>query len=382
VADAGANPVPEAAVSAQGRPQRLVGADLVRAVATVGVVSIHAAFWGFGYDRLSRFSVPAFVILSGALLQAGYADRPRGADFLRRRFLRSLLPWIVWAAVYFVIGTTLTNDVSGSKGALSWWLYGGGHLWFLLLIPQLYIVFALWPRGRLAACAAAALVLQVTLGAERLLTPVSLDSAVAQVTLWRGFLLFPFWIGYFALGIALAGWLRRPPTSWRWIGGAGAATLLTAVLFGGVDLVSAGSPDTGGATAHVSVTAAWGDWDQGTGAFLNPLLIPFVTAFVVLTACAGTRWLREGGTVATAVRRLSEWSLAVYILHPVLLDTVIGRIVPRWDGVAGQALGDVVRITFTLVLAMVLAALLERTPLAITLGLTRRPLRGAARTAA
>ena len=348
---------------------------MVRAVATIGVVSIHAAFWGFGFDRLSRFSVPAFVILSGALLQAGYADRPRGADFLRRRFLRSLLPWVVWAAVYFVIGMTLTDDVKGSHGAFDWWVYGTGHLWFLLLIPQLYIVFALWPRTHLAALAAIAIAVQAALGLERMLAPVSLGSLVAQFTLWRGFLLFPFWIGYFALGIALARWLRKPSTTPAFIGAAALALVISAALFGAVDFVSPGSPDPGGAVWHVDVTAAWGDWDQGTGAFLNPLLIPFTVSVVMLTAAAATRWLREGARLTAGVRRLSEWSLAVYILHPVLLDTVVGRIVPRFGGAAGQALTDLLLIALTLAVAMALTAVLERTPLAITLGLHRVPLR-------
>lgn len=365
-------------MSRAGAPsrERLIGADAVRAVATIGVISIHAAFWGFGFNRLSRFSVPVFVLLSGALLQTGYADRPRGATFLRRRFLRSLLPWVVWSLVYFAAGLLLTGGIAHSaKSMQDWWTYGTGHLWFLLLIPQLYLVYVAWPRRRLALVAAAAVVLQAALGFERILAPVSLGSLAAQLTLWRGFLLFPFWIGYFALGIAMARWLQRPPASLRWIAGGAVAVVVTGAVYGGIDWVSAGTPGAGG----ITVTGAWGDWDQGTGAFLNPLLIPFVVGCVVLVACAATRWLGPDGRATSVVRMLSERSLAVYILHPLLLEEVTVRLIPGsvFGGPVGTIVTDTLVIGVTLVLAVVAAALLQRTPLAITLGLTQRPLRQA-----
>ena len=340
------------------RAQRLVGADLVRAVATIGVVGIHAAYWDVSsYDREWRFSVPAFVVLSGALLQLGYADRSRGVEFLRRRLLRSLLPWLTWAPVYMLSGLLLTRDLHGLAGVVSWLSYGTDHLWFLLLIPQLYLVFAVWPRQNLVVAAGLALAIQLALSMERIVSPVPASSLIAQLTLFRGFLLFPFWIGYFALGIALARWLRQPPNSARWIGGSALAVLVTGAAFLGMAAVPGGS----------------GSWDGGPGGFLNPMLIPLVTATVVFLACAGTRWIAPHSRLGTMVRGLSEWSLAVYVLHKLLLDNIANYLLPAFHfaGWGGAILHDAVLIALGVAAAMGVAAVLRRTPLAVTLGLPR-----------
>ncbi|MGI8847352.1 MAG: acyltransferase [Candidatus Dormibacteria bacterium] len=363
-------------------PSRLLGADAVRAVAALGVVAIHgvhwpptgrlvgntwaliqpdASFWD-GADRVSRFAVPAFVVISGALLQHGYAVKPRGSAFLRRRLLRSLLPWIVWSVVFCVIGSTLTSDIAQSRGYAAWWANGAGHLWFLLVIPQLYVAFAVWPRRRLWLWATVALVVQLTLGAQRLLVPLSLDSPLAQLSLWRGYLLFPYWLGYFALGIAMAGWLRSPPRSLAWIGGATVATAMSGEVLLSLRWSFAAHPD----------------FDQGTGGFLNPLLAPFVVSVIVLLACAGTRWLPAHPRLARGTIIISGWSLAIYILHPALLDTVLGPLSNGFllPGLPTSAAVDLVLIGVTTAATLALAALLRVTPLAITLGLSQQHLGG------
>lgn len=363
---------------AGGEKVRLGGPDAVRAVATVGVVAIHAvhwpatptpseaAFWN-GADTLTRFAVPVFVILSGALLQRGYATRPRGLPFLRRRFLRSVVPWAVWAPFYMVVGMTLTTDIRAGHGrslaqALAdWWLYGGGHLWFLLVIPQLYLVFAVWPRRRLWLWGLAALAVQTGLDVLRLYLPMERDGPLGQVFLWHSFQLFPWWIGYFGLGVALADLLgrrlRRP--------GAVAAIAAVATVVTGWMLLAIDF-------SH----APHGALLDGTRSFLDPVLWLFSLSIVLLVNTVGEP-LRAHPRWAWWARRVSEWSLGVYIVHPFLLNTFVGRMMGPLlgPGLPMTLLGVALLVAVTTALSCVAVRLIEATPLALTVGLSRRPLR-------
>ncbi|HEX6511560.1 MAG TPA: acyltransferase family protein, partial [Chloroflexota bacterium] len=86
--------------------RRLPELDLLRAVALVAVAVIHAAAWLTpaeaapsagalaAVSSLARFCVPAFVFASGFALFHGHRERQVVAgSFLRRRWLRVLVPW-------------------------------------------------------------------------------------------------------------------------------------------------------------------------------------------------------------------------------------------------------------------------------------------------
>jgi len=158
-----------------------------------------------------RFSVPAFVVLAGFLLARRYRDTSPGISFVWRRARRTIVPWLIWAPILF--GFTLSTGQVASNLLR----YGSGgvrrsHLYFLLIIPQLYAVFRIWPRRHRLPIACAALVVQACLSIVRLYGPTT-SSWFDVVTIWYGFLLFPYWIGYFAIGIAmdeLIARLRQP----------------------------------------------------------------------------------------------------------------------------------------------------------------------------
>jgi surface polysaccharide O-acyltransferase-like enzyme len=86
--------------------------DFVRWIATIAVITIHVAapylykygsipmlnwnFYNF-IDSLTRFAVPFFVMLSGALL-LNRNDSLK--DFLFKRFSRVLIPFLFWSIIY------------------------------------------------------------------------------------------------------------------------------------------------------------------------------------------------------------------------------------------------------------------------------------------
>lgn len=352
---------------------RLWGLDAVRAVATLLVIVIHCdhwplqssgadlAVWG-GVDTVARVAVPLFVLLSGFLMTHQRQDDVPRDVFLRRRLGRSLLPWLVWTPIYTLIGLYLTQEVPLNwSGVWGWWLLGGGHLWFLVLIPQLYIAFLFWPRsmrGRKVA-AVVAVAVQTALCLYRLYAP---NTAPLQ-TLFLGygaqFLLF--WIGYFAVGAALGAWFAqagRPPPAWPfWL-----CLPLGAALLLGVDFAG----------------AANASYAQGTGAFLRPTLVPLaVAAFPALTL-SGNSLLREHPGLRRPVGLISRYSLAIYIVHEALAY-IPGRILAApllQQNLPLSAAGFALMTAVTLLLALGVSRVLVATPMAVTLGLTMEPLRG------
>jgi surface polysaccharide O-acyltransferase-like enzyme len=244
-------------------------------------------------------------------------------------------------------------DLSGSA-VRDWWSGGAGHLYFLVLVPQFYLLMLLWPTRRRPALwlTGAAVALQLLLGALRLYLPIS-GGAAHQVMLDHAFELFPFWIGYFAIGVAAGRLLaeRRGRGLPAWPFAAAIPLAAAALLL--ADLRGAANPQFG----------------DGTGAFLRPLLLPLVIAVCGAVVFGAPAVLRRLPRLAATSGLLSRHSLGVYILHPLLL-TAIGRlltsplhthlpfsILPWLAITSGAALG-----------ALLVTMLLARTPLAITLG--------------
>ena len=333
------------------------------------MVVIHTTHWPSPaplydtLDTLSRFAVPAFMLLTGVLLgyQYGGDRRVPALDFLRRRFSRSLLPWLAWAPVYAVFGWYFSTEPGHSLGGIgSFVSYGGGHLWFLLLIPQMYFVFLAWPRRNLWWWAAGALAVQTGLCVYRLYGPMP-GGFVDQFFLWHGFQLLPFWIGYFAVGVALGRALitRTEPRTVNWTALAGATAITVAAGWSLVGLSYAG--------------AAHGDFVQGTGGFLIPQEPIYVLGIAAVAWLAGGPLLTGSRRLAAAGSLLSDNSLGIYILHPILVYVIARRI----GGILSTGLPTSVVGFLTLTIAAIITAtvasiLLTRTPLAPTLGARRK----------
>jgi surface polysaccharide O-acyltransferase-like enzyme len=345
----------------------LQSAVVLRAVATVLVVVIHTSYWPAysplfaDLGTLSRLAVPEFMLLTGVLLSYRYGRlRVRPGEFLARRFSRSLIPWLVWAPVYAVFGWFLTVDPGHSAvGVVNFLIYGAGHLWFLLLIPQMYLVYLVWPRRHLWWWAAAALAVQTALCAYRLYGPV--PGALEQLFLLHGFQLLPFWIGYFAVGVAvgrhLIGQGEPSRIAWRPVAAASAMTVL-----GGVSMVAisySGAPHSA--------------YAQGTGAFLLPQEPVYVLSLAALVWLTGRPLMARGSAVPAALRLLSENSLGIYILHPIPVY-LIARHLAGWldPGLPLSAAGFLVITVGGLLSAAAVSLALGASPLAAAVGSRRR----------
>lgn len=130
--------------------KRVVFLDWLRVVACLMVVFIHStepfyigaqgrfqiasradALWVTFFESLCRICVPLFVMTSSYLL---FPVRQSTGEFFRRRFMRVVVPFVVWSFAYvFVYGETVVKFLFNFPDS-------GGHLWFVPMLLGLYLV--------------------------------------------------------------------------------------------------------------------------------------------------------------------------------------------------------------------------------------------------
>jgi surface polysaccharide O-acyltransferase-like enzyme len=341
----------------QGTQERLAGLDWVRSGALLAVVFIHAGGWlvdastPAGDSPLAlaitaaRFCVPALVLTSGFALYLRYGGRVRSAGFLRRRYGRVLVPFVVWLPVFAAV-SLWNGDYDPNPGDFGvWLLYGAGHLYFLLLIAQLYLLLFFAPATRRALALFAAVAVGIQVGLAAWHTYAAPLAGPASWPLTRlSFEEAPYWVGLFALGWLAAANLDRLR---RLLFAVPAIAVVTAVLL------------------WITWSATPGDfWRQGSYVYLWPLMLPYTVVCAALLAAGGPIVGRLSPLLAAAIESLSRHSLGVYVLH-VLALAFIGRWVATWPDPVRLA----VMIVGALAAGYVLTLLLSRTRLgALALG--------------
>lgn len=136
---------------------RVLYLDVLKVTAIFFVVLLHAsapfvasqtpgsAPWWVGnlYDSLSRFCVPVFVMVTGALLLAG----PRQESvplFLRKRLPRVLIPFFFWEVTHYFFRLHANGDRFEASGFIGEIVQGEGPhlpviLWFVPMLVGLYL---------------------------------------------------------------------------------------------------------------------------------------------------------------------------------------------------------------------------------------------------
>lgn len=194
--------------------------DTARALAVVAVVVVHAAsstvaFGPFGtagwwaanlYDAVSRWCVPVFVMVSGALL-LDPRKRERAGVFYRKRVARLLIPLVFWS-VFFLAASAVRDLALGARpdlADLGRRLLSGRphyHLWYLYMLVSLFAITPLirWGMGRWSR-------VHVVVGTLGLLA-ASMGVSAAHFAGVVGAGPFPVWglryVPYYVLGYLIA----------------------------------------------------------------------------------------------------------------------------------------------------------------------------------
>ena len=124
----------------------------LRALAALAVIMIHIAgpvlyqnifsstWWiGHGLDTLSRFAVPLFLMISGALL---LHKEESIVQFAKKRASSILIPFLAWSILYYLYA----NGFEGSTLVFIKTLVSEGtsyHLWYFYMIIPLYFMVPL-----------------------------------------------------------------------------------------------------------------------------------------------------------------------------------------------------------------------------------------------
>ena len=309
-------------------------------------------------DFASRWSVPVFVMVSGALLLD--PARYRGAaDFLRKRALRLVPAVVVWNLVYLGYIAAFTNRPTDLRTLAQ--LALTGRLWTALYFLWIVLGLALVTPLLVPWVASATRKAQITAGFAIAAVPALTVLTVPLRTdvLWKADMSWvetpwTWWIPY--LGYYLLGYALRDVVLSRW------RLALTALLAVGLTIM---------------LIWQWGR-TSGVGGVLeryNPaeayysvtLVVLAVAMFLLARALVrpdGRLGVLAGHRAALAGRRLGDSTLGVFAVHLLVLQVVLRLPVIGGAPAADSVLELVARCLVVFVVSYLISLLAARIPVA------------------
>ena len=309
-------------------------------------------------DFSSRWSVPAFVMLSGALLLD--PARYRGsADFLRRRAMRLVPAVIVWHLVYLAYIIMLTENSMTAGDALRLTLTGRlftalYFFWIVLGLAVVTPVLVPWiatasRRTQLLAGLGAALIPALALVTVPIRHPeLSWHNDMSWVeTPWTWWL--PY-LGYYLLGYALRDIVLR-----RW-----QLALAAVAAVGGSVLLSWQWGQTEGIGGRL-------ERSMPAEAYYSPALIVIAISVFLLARAL----VRPGGLLNVLARprltrigrRLGDATLGVFAVHLLVLKLMYELPKVGGDQAAGSVAQLLARCAFVFVIAYLVSLTAARIPI-------------------
>jgi surface polysaccharide O-acyltransferase-like enzyme len=255
--------------AASDRP-RLMGLDLLRGLAMVAVILLHADEWG-GVEKLpgswptwvelSNFAVPFFLAASFYLSVSKLIASPQQPFPLRTRLSRLMIPYVSWTVIYLVykiiryglLGKLSLLQSLASDPILIIFVGGAGfHLYFLPLLmtgTALLKPLSGWLLKYLRGWVGSLLLLVSIILYEGLIATkntVDIASGIAfagwfDSAITHNFLLRPLWVylawgvrclPYIAFAVLLSPWISKQLAGFRSWG----AFLGWAIVFLGINL--------------------------------------------------------------------------------------------------------------------------------------------------
>jgi peptidoglycan/LPS O-acetylase OafA/YrhL len=303
--------------------------DGLKYVAATGIVLHHvAAVSGSGLGRFLTAS-PLWALFF-FFAASGYFHGPlgdRGPAWLRRRFVRLVVPYAAWSAVYLVWGQRhlLEGGEAFVPGVIDVVFFAGAHgiLWSLPMLLACAVLAELLVRTKTQRRIAIAVCVAATLALYWLAPP----GAIAGNSL-QNFILAPRWILAYVGGMAIRdGAAEKVPARLMAV-----LAPLTMLAAGGVGLI------TDRLDPALAASAETGLWVAG--------------ALLVLGgAASGVTWFGAG--------RLAwgrEYLLGVYVSH-VLWFAIFAKVVP--PGTLPDALWIAVAWTVSLLASTLTVAVLR-----------------------
>ncbi len=326
---------------------RIVFLDWLRVIACFMVILVHSiepfylggpegtyiaskanALWTTLINSALRPAVPLFVLASSYLLFPLKTDI---GTFFRKRFVRVLIPFIVWTLIYvfaypYICG--VEPDFTGSlKGLMFNFLMSSGHLWFVYMLLGVYLLMPLlspWVEKVSQKEERAFLILWAFTTALPLLRPIA-----AEVTgspdlwgecPWNEFGTFYYISGFIGF-LVLGHYFRKYVGEMSW-----AKTLALAVPFWLIGYaVTAGGfwhfmprelgfPLSAPYETAVEMETTWNFTTFG-------VMMQTVGYFLLIRRITASGWLYEH-----IVLPVSKLSYGMYLMHMCILTPVFARV--------------------------------------------------------
>lgn len=310
--------------------KRIAELDILRAVAAFAVVIIHVTaspmvtlprdsrsfLWYSLANQWSRFSIPAFVLITGLVLFYGYGRRAEfnAGEFMAKRLNAIAIPYLLWTLAYMVWRTTVEAAWPRFVPNLLLAIFRGTamyQLYFIVLIFQFYLLFpVVRPLARsrwLTAATLAALAVQAVLMWDTYyggFTTHITARWLVDLLVWRD-RLFPWWMGYFMVGVWLGANIDQALAFARryvwWLLGASAALLGWMML------------EYNRAVANPAVTVGFAATGFRPSAFVYSLV-----AVIGLLGFGGWVIERENW-LKGLLMELGKHSFGIFLIHPAVL---------------------------------------------------------------
>ncbi|WP_239310895.1 acyltransferase [Frankia sp. Cj3] len=368
--------------AAASRRAHLHDVDLVRLLTFVAVVGVHTTggtnpFQSVGGNAalmLLHFTREAFFFLTTFVLFHTHYDRPLALGrFWRRRFLLVGVPYVVWTVAYaspVLVRQLADGQISASARTLGYDLITGDawyHMYFLLVTLQVYLLYPLLARlvRRTAGyhwqlLAGSALLQIATLAEVRYGRPWPGVAGILEQHCHELFAMYQFWLVAGALaavhGDRFRDWMSRHIV----------LTMLSAALAAGA------------AELCYTIARHHGQAPFDAASVFQPIMVPWGVTSIMALFALGAIWehKRRPGRLDSLMRRGSELSFGIYLVHPAILPGVLAllprTLPPPWSTLSAMSA--------TLFLSAAVVALCRPTPL--SLAVSGRPRRRPRRTGA
>ena len=303
---------------ASGNRQRVIYFDLLRIAAAFFVVVLHTATSQFGavaygstawnvfnfYDGMVRWTVPMFIMLSGALFLA----KPIPLEKLYGKYiLRIVIAFAVWSVLYVFEYQWCNGAQYPLQGAalIKHLMRGHYHLWYLIMLVGLYAAVPLLEpvvrsqkltRYFLVLTFVLSILLPTVTAAMKYLYP---DVHAAMLEVKSLFGISFGYLFYFVLGCRL---YQRPIGFWR----------VPAYVLGVVGFCA-----TVWLSHYLTGRMGYNDFTFFDYTSLN-VMLETVFVFCVFRDFFGK--LSVSATTERLIGTASKCSFGVYLLHPFVLD--------------------------------------------------------------
>jgi surface polysaccharide O-acyltransferase-like enzyme len=334
---------------------RLVYLDWLRVCATICVVIIHVCaagyvttlqsdrettwFIGNFFETISRWAVPGFVMISGALLLKDQREMSYW-DFLKKRASKVIIPFVGWSVLFYTYGAYSGYFPLSIKNAIKLFINNGitYHFWFFYMIIGLYLITPLLrvfvkhaQKHHIEYFLILWLYASVITGLSNFLIGMKFSLELEHVTGYVGYFLLGYYLSHFEI-----------KKFWRILSCFGLCIGMLSLFF----------------LTYYYTLENGGKLSQYWYGYFSPSVFLFSAGLFILF-----RYNFNKLSLPIIFSAINKASLGIYIIHYWLLNNYLWRVFPQVNANFHQVLVIPINITITFVLSALITIVLQRIPI-------------------